>query len=263
MLKWGKPTGSGAVFELGDTVPNFLWLRRVVKSAAVGLCALLTTAAVAADLGSRGSVKDAPVPGASRWAGFYLGGQIGHGRAFYSGTFDNGDLEQLLLRDLDLSGLVGGVHAGYNLQKGGLVLGIEGDFDWADLQDKTTFVDGENFVTGNIQWLATVRGRLGIASDRALIYATAGVAFMAAKYTSGEVGEPAGPGTLDFANAGFVVGGGAEYALTDRISLRLQGLYYVFNDKKDTRTLSSDSDPGDFAKFQDAYAVTIGASYRF
>jgi outer membrane immunogenic protein len=263
MLKWGKLTGVGAVSDLGDTMPRVFLLRRIVAGATVGLCALLSAAAIAADLGGRGSIKDAPALGASRWVGFYAGGQIGHGKAFYSGAFDNGELEELLLSDLDLSGTVGGAHVGYNLQKGKLVFGVEADFNWTGLQDKQTFVDGENFITGSIDWLATVRGRLGFATDRTLIYATGGVAFADAEYTSGENGEPAGPGKLDFAKAGVVVGGGAEYALTDRISLRVQGLYYVFNERRETSTLSTDSNPGDFAKFEDAYTITVGASYRF
>jgi hypothetical protein len=44
---------------------------------------------VAADLGRRGSITDAAVPSAPRWAGFYVSGQIGLGRAFYDGVFDN------------------------------------------------------------------------------------------------------------------------------------------------------------------------------
>ena len=70
-------------------------------------------------------------------------------------------------------------------------------------------------------------------------------------------------GTLRFGDIGFVVGGGAEFALTDRLSLGMQGLYYIFNDKRDGRNLTSDSRPGDFGKIEDAVTITVGASYKF
>ena len=44
------------------------------------------------------------------WTGLYLGGHLGGGW----GSFD----------DLDLDGLVGGIHGGYNLQNGNIVYGI-------------------------------------------------------------------------------------------------------------------------------------------
>jgi outer membrane immunogenic protein len=203
MLKWGKLTGRGSVFDLGKTMRNALLLRRVVTSTAVGFCALFCSAAIAADMGGRESIKNAPVPGASRWAGFYVGGQIGHGRAFYEGVFDSSEEDpefRAFASDLDLSGVVGGIHVGYNLQKGNWVLGIEGDFNWADWQDKVSDAAGTGFVTGNVDWLATVRGRLGIAADRILLYATVGMVFTNAEYTAVN---GATPGVASVSELGF------------------------------------------------------------
>ncbi len=59
--------------------------------------------------------------------------------------------------------MAGGLHVGYNWQKpGGWVFGIEGDVSFAD----------------DIDYLATIRGRLGYAMDSTLIYATGGAAFI-------------------------------------------------------------------------------------
>jgi outer membrane immunogenic protein len=86
-----------------------------------------------------------------------------------------------------------------------VVLGAEADIQWADTgnnQDVVfvpapgfagTFLPG-TFESNAPEWFGTVRGRLGFAIDRVLIYGTAGVAY-----------------TED--NAGWVVGGGFEWAL--------------------------------------------------
>ncbi len=58
---------------------------------------------------------------------------------------------------------LGGVHAGYNWQKDGpLVLGIEGDVMFGD----------------EVDYLASIRGRIGYAMGDVLLYGTGGVAFM-------------------------------------------------------------------------------------
>lgn len=255
--------------QVGIAMKKNILLRTILASAVVGACALMGDVAIAGDLGGRGSIKDAPAPyRAPRWTGFYVGGQVGYGEASYDGVFDSGEAnprERAFADDLDLSGAVGGIHVGYNLQSGNWVFGVEGDFNWTDWQDKS--LDAlpnavTDFVTGNVEYLATIRGRLGYAVDRSLFYVTAGVAFADAEYTAVN-GPNNSRGKLDFDDVGFVVGGGLEYALTDRISLRVQGLYYVFDDRKDGSRLNTDSDVGDFAKFEDVYSVTAGISFKF
>ena len=153
-------------------------LRSIRAATCVGFCALMSNIAEAADVGRSGSIKDVSVPPALRWTGFYVGGQIGHGEPSYDGLFDAES------HNPELSGVVGGIHVGYNMQRGNWVFGIEGDFNWTDWQDTELQGAGGDFVTGNIDWLATARARLGIAVDRTLYYATAGVAFAKAEYTA-------------------------------------------------------------------------------
>ena len=76
-----------------------------------------------------------------------------------------------------------GVTAGYNYQFGHTVLGIEGDFNWANV-DKTKPFALEQTMTHaaaatrfKMDEFATLRARGGLALDQTLIYATAGVAF--------------------------------------------------------------------------------------
>ena len=78
------------------------------------------------------------------------------------------------------SGVIGGGHVGYNYQINQWVLGLEGSVDGTSLSNTTAafFPDGTTMTAqsrADIQ--GSIRGRLGIAWDRALIYATGGVAF--------------------------------------------------------------------------------------
>lgn len=70
----------------------------------------------------------------SDWSGFYLGGQAGYGDASDD-------------RESDLSGGLGGVHAGYLYDLGQWVIGAELDYDWANLTGDSrisnTFGDSE------------------------------------------------------------------------------------------------------------------------
>src|SRR6201999_3405809 len=88
------------------------------------LMAGVATSAFAADLPTR-KAPPAPAPiyvaPAFTWTGFYLGVNGGYGVGNDGKSFGNVD-----------GGMVGGT-AGYNYQLGQIVLGVEGDWDWADL----------------------------------------------------------------------------------------------------------------------------------
>ena len=114
---------------------------------------------------------------------------------------------------------------GYNLQfpNSQFVVGLEGSVDGSSLS-KT--VSGSPFIAGvfvpitiqtksNIE--GSIRGRLGWALgglgwDRALIYATGGVAFAGVE---GSISTPFGFDSASNTRVGFTVGGGLEYAWTN------------------------------------------------
>jgi outer membrane immunogenic protein len=153
-------------------------------------------AASAADIYNKGgSYKDAPgdyAPPIS-WTGFYFG--INAGAAFTDeDTADNDDTV-----------FVGGVHIGYNWQKHGpWVFGIEGDVDFAD----------------DVDYVATIRGRLGYAFGPTLAYATGGAAFLGAEDSFGD------DDTLE----GWVAGAGLEHKFTPSVSAGVEGLYYNYGE---------------------------------
>jgi outer membrane immunogenic protein len=160
--------------------------------------AVAASGANAADVyGRGGSIKDGPVDymPAITWTGFYFGANLG---AAFNDEDNGGD-------DDDDTAFIGGLHAGYNWQKhGNLVLGVEGDVDFAD----------------DIDYLASLRGRLGYAAGPTLFYATAGVAFL------GFEDELSDDDTL----TGWVAGLGVEHKVRENVSLGLEGLYYAFDE---------------------------------
>ena len=102
--------------------------------------------------------------------------------------------EDFFSTSLSPDGLIGGLQGGYNWQVNSMVFGIEGDVSFADWGDSTVVfdsdfdalddmgllgVDGEAFGTAssNLDLLASLRGRVGVAFDSLMVYGTGGVAW--------------------------------------------------------------------------------------
>lgn len=158
--------------------------------------------------------------------------------------------------DFSKSNFIGGVNAGYNAQQNHWLYGFEVDFtrlgrggrkDWSDVSTfgpdrsksgvRTTTLSGE----GGVDTLLTFRGRAGFVMDRWLVFGTAGPAVGHASIrTSASLIEryvnTSTPVAFDVTNIwsggaselrlGYAVGGGVEYALTERFRLKFEGLFY-------------------------------------
>ena len=112
----------------------------------------------------------------------------------------------------DKNGLSYGVLAGYNYQIGQLVLGVEGDFQgWTVGEIRYTAVTG-NFLTAHSKWGGTIRGRLGYAADRALLYVTGGAAFVSTETSIPFTGISIGGQDT---RLGWTAGVGLDYAFTN------------------------------------------------
>ena len=204
-----------------------------------------------------------------------IGGDGGNGGAGGQVTSDGDDDDSI----------IGGLHMGYNWQRGSIVFGIEGD---------------ASFNGGLDNYLASLRGRVGIARDDAFFYITGGLAIRdsggADAYglasnggsggtggknddgidDSGEVGHAetfggigggggAGgtPTAAGFSKSdggsdtGVVVGAGVEYMISSNVSAGFEGLWYSFDDDQDMTvlrarlTLHLDRAPHD--SFKDGY----------
>lgn len=185
----------------------------------IALIALSSTAVFAADLTEAPPeapmAEDVMTTPVFTWSGAYAGLQGGYG-------FGNGDVTAggVTLGD-DFNGGIFGAFVGAQMQNGNFVYGIEGDLNY-NWNDEDYVVAG---VPANIgtDWSGSVRGRLGYAMDRALIYGTAGWAV-----TRGFVDTAAGDESETF--NGYTVGAGIDYALTDNVFARGE---YRFSDYGD------------------------------
>lgn len=208
-----------------------------LKAALASLLILGSSAAGAADLPSAKYLPRAPaLPSLYNWTGFYVGGQAGY--AWGSDTTKEfltaGRVPVRPDNDYSYStdGGFGGVHAGVNYQYGALVIGAEGDIEAISSRGGFNDPGGRNaFDPGGVvrakrEWQASVRGRVGYAFDRFLIYGAGGVAFTEVDYS---YYNPAvrSSDLISFSRTGWTAGGGVNYAATNNIII---GLDYRYTD---------------------------------
>jgi outer membrane immunogenic protein len=217
--------------------------------------ALLTGAASAADLPRRAAPPPVftPVP-VFTWTGAYFG--INAGYAFDASSRSNGSVFGIpapfaavgttaTFRDRSQDGFSGGAQVGYNWQLtpgSGVVIGFEADAQYLDFgrNRNNAFVNGAVapgfYVTdprglSSLDYFGTVRGRLGYAFDRTLVYGTGGFA-----YGSGSADRSfGGYAGNDSFRTGYAVGGGVEFALptesflnffrSSAVTFKIEGLY--------------------------------------
>ncbi|MDX2264475.1 MAG: outer membrane protein [Hyphomicrobiales bacterium] len=199
-----------------------------------GALMLGATQANAADIYHSGGMKDAPAPYHS-WAGLYAGLHAGYAWSEYGEGFN-------FLNDAD--GFSGGAQIGYNIQRGIIVFGIEGDFSLTDIGNRRFASEAET------DWTASIRGRLGVSTDWALFYATAGVAFADVYADAG------GPFKDDDTLVGYVVGAGFEKMVRDNISVRLEYLYADYGDEELFKALAD----GDIDL--ETHTVRLGVNFK-
>jgi outer membrane immunogenic protein len=208
----------------------------------------LTASATAADLAARPYTKAPPMTApVYSWTGGYFG--VNAGYAFDADTRFSNTIGSLPNNNAALAaglrpfgtkvgsdGFTGGGQIGYNYQFGvgtGVVLGVEADAAYTDLRSFQTLSNTTNFgplvtpvpglVTrindyrGGLDFLGTVRGRIGYAFDRFLVYGTGGFAYGAVnnEVTFSIPGgtTPFFQGRQDGIQAGYAYGGGVEYAV--------------------------------------------------
>jgi outer membrane immunogenic protein len=211
---------------------------KLLLSSALLLAAIST--ASAADL-SRPMYTKAPPPAPImyNWTGFYVGLNAGGKWITNSdNTVTAGGTTFGLSGNNNDSSWIAGGQVGYNWQAPGSlwVFGIEGDIDAQDFNRALVlggpvgpFIAGDTFGVES-KWQASIRGRIGYAMwDRTLLYATGGVAFTQLKGSVALVG--LGTVTDDQTLVGGTVGGGLEYAITNNLSLGVEGRYTWYGDQ--------------------------------
>jgi len=195
----------------------------------IGAIGLGAATAQAADLALPPTYKAPPPPApAYTWTGFYFGANGGFGGDRFGYPFTVGAVSGT--SQLNSSGFFGGGQAGFNWQVApAWVVGVETDFDGADIEGKattsTTVFTGD--VGSKVDWFGTVRGRAGfLITPTALLYGTGGWAY-------GHTTSSASAGAFGLAAAassgvtqnGWTAGGGLEYAFNPWLSFKTEYLY--------------------------------------
>jgi len=150
------------------------------------------------------------------WAGGYAGVQLGYG----SGGDTDGD------------GALGGVHAGYRWDLGRTVLGVQGDYNAADVKGSNDSIEMDK--------LYSLKGQAGYDLGRTLVYATAGVA--KADLDVGGAG---------YSDTGWTAGVGVDYAVNQNWTVGGELSTYSFGDFDDSGVV------------YDPTTVQVKASYNF
>lgn len=244
-------------------------IRKVLLST-VAVVAISGTA-FAADLPSRRAppVYVPPAIPIFSWTGFYVGGDVGAAfgldKAFAVSRTGAGSFGPFNVGEQ--TGIIGGGHIGYNLSTqsfpllggfggiggGGGVIGIEADFTGSDYRGSFGADGfGNPAIHDQSQIQGSVRGRLGIAVDRALFFVTGGAAVAEFKddYTLQSISHD---------RIGYTVGGGVEYALTTNWSLRGEYRYSDFGHFTDQLPLVAVN----VSHREIMQRATLGFSYKF
>lgn len=180
-----------------------------VLLASASLFALSTFApATAADLAARPYTKaPAPLAAVYNWTGFYLGAVGG-----YAQENASGDPKMK-------GGFVGGT-VGYNWQTSNIVFGLEADGAWADVNASATALGIT--VASKTDALGTVRGRVGVAFDQVLLYATGGYAWIDNKISVTALGVTVSDSKF---HSGWTAGAGVEAFIAPQWSVKGEYLY--------------------------------------
>jgi len=186
----------------------------------LGLAAamLASTSAVSegGDVERSQAYRPPPTPIPFAWAGFYAGAHAGVG-------WSDGDSS-------GSGGVIGGGQIGFNYQINQWVLGVEADLSGTTIKDSAsaTVVGPGAVLTGNAQasldWVSTLAPRIGYAFDRWLVYGKVGGAWAHGSGTVGASinGMPVGSISVGQTVSGLMLGIGAEYALWDNWTAKVE-----------------------------------------
>jgi outer membrane immunogenic protein len=249
---------------------------RKLLIASTALALIAATPVLAADLPAQTYAKT-PVyvpPPVYNWTGFYIGGHIGGGWADQGSTtlapgtvaFPTGTVTA----KNNLSGFLGGVQGGFNWQTSALVLGVEGEYSWADVTGTATTASTvlpgfTSTVTAKNKDYVLATGRAGYAADNWLFFVKGGGAW--AQTSSSGTGLLASGAVFDTTTSsanrtGWVVGVGVEWGFAPNWSAKLEYNHLDFG-STNVSVLSSTSGLLNISSTNTVEVVKGGINYRF
>lgn len=224
-------------------------MNRLAVSMLAGVAALSFISSVqAADL-----IIEEPAPPVgivdvgSNWDGVYVGAFAGYG--WGTVTDEDGLVGPAVDTEYDLTGWQVGVAAGANFTVSeAIVAGIVGDIAWTDLSGDSAADD----FSYDVNWLGSIRGRLGFDGGAFLPYVTAGVAF-----ANATASEPLAVTEDTQTHIGWTVGAGVEFAVADNVSLDVLYRYSDYGSKD--YDLTTDPTPLSLT----THTISAGVNFRF
>jgi outer membrane immunogenic protein len=270
-----------------------------MKRRSLAIVSALMFAAPAAQAADMALKAPPPVAPAWTWTGFYVGLNLGGawGNSSYTllpdavwATTPPPNAQTQLTGDglatLHMSSVSAGGQVGYNWQVHNVLFGGEADIQYIGLHKTNVFTQngplGVNIVTPYIitessrsDWMATIRGRLGLVAGRVLFYGTGGVAF-ADSQSADTLNFPTllpaatftGTGARSSVQTGWTAGGGVEWAFNDHWTAKAEYLYARFPTSTTRMTAINAGlfNTGVTQAYSDRLAVNLarlGLNYKF
>jgi outer membrane immunogenic protein len=171
--------------------------------------------------------------------------------------------------DYNVHGPFAGVFAGANYQFGRFVAGVEGDWQRGNLAGNNqplaplgaagAFPGGPFTVSTTIKDDESVRGRLGFALGRFLVFGTTGWAWGDPTNAYALLGSA--PFLASGGNAsGWTAGGGLDFAFTDSVFGRIE---YRYTELKTSGFVNAAADTADAANRVPINDLRAGIAYKF
>jgi len=260
--------GSAVMRPIGKEQQGIAMKRILLTTVSLGVLGLAAPA-LAADLPTY-SKAPAIVAPAYDWSGFYVGvfGGGGYGNHNLNNALGPAGFADYTVNYSSTGGTAGG-EAGYNVQSGNIVFGVEGDYSWFDIKGNDNF--GSTDALGNassdatsLRWSGTFRARGGIAVDRLLLFFTGGWAYGDLLHTNTD--PVLGVDQFDNHRSGLTAGGGIAYAITNNVIGKFEYRYYDFGTYTRAAVGSSGPTPNGQLPYNVANTysvVTLGLDFKF
>ncbi len=227
------------------------------SSCGVSACLLLVGQALT-------GVAQAQTTAPADWTGLYIGAHIGN-------AVSGSDWKDVSGAPLPVpfagyftgGGIVRGAQVGFNYQRGNLVLGLEGEGSFADIDGGVQCAVAIFACDAKIEALGTVTGRLGYTSGDFLFYGKAGGAWL---YEKLSMTPNPGAGWWDpwagrQIRPGLALGAGAEYALSSRVSAKIEYNYLAFGQDRGDLT-DPNGNRVNVGLDQNIHLVKLGLNYK-
>ncbi|MFO1101387.1 MAG: carbohydrate porin [Methylocystis sp.] len=236
-------------------------------------------------LASSARAEDGSRPSDVNWAGLYMGASLGGGFPLHKGErlqASNGfasPVFDLYPPSMTRPGVTVGAQAGYNWQSGPWVWGIETELSLLDGRRGPTGASPASpaypappvftlVSNSSANFFAGIRGRVGYAWDRALLYLAGGVAAGGGRGPSTLTLGAGGPDAIFYApwsqssRMKYAVGAGFEYAFAEKWSARVE--YLFLNQALNTQIFDNGADSFYAPRIRNEnHLLRFGLNYHF